>query len=158
MSTFTLFISCLTTSNLPWFMDLTSQVPMQYCSLQHQTLFSLLVTSTTGCSFLLWLSSFFLELFLHWSLAAYWAPTDLGFILQCPILLPFPTLHGVLKARIMEWIAISLSRCWQMSSSLFCLAVECYSSVGQNHQLFICLSTNWQLACFHCFHSKIYLQ
>ena len=33
MSTFTLAISCLTTCNLPWFMDLTFQVPMQYCSL-----------------------------------------------------------------------------------------------------------------------------
>ena len=32
MSTFTLAISCLTPSNLPWFMDLTFQVPMQYCS------------------------------------------------------------------------------------------------------------------------------
>ena len=29
---FTLAISCLTTSNLPWFMDLIFQVPMQYCS------------------------------------------------------------------------------------------------------------------------------
>ena len=26
-------ISCLTTSSLPWFMDLKFQVPMQYCSL-----------------------------------------------------------------------------------------------------------------------------
>ena len=32
---FTLAISCLTTSNLPWFVDLTFQVPMQYCSFQH---------------------------------------------------------------------------------------------------------------------------
>ena len=32
MSTFTLAISCLTNSNLPWLMDLTFQVPMQYCS------------------------------------------------------------------------------------------------------------------------------
>ena len=31
MSMFTLAISCLTTSNLSWFMDLTFQVPMQYC-------------------------------------------------------------------------------------------------------------------------------
>ena len=38
MSTFTLAISCLTTSNLTWFMYLTFQVPMQYCSLQHRTL------------------------------------------------------------------------------------------------------------------------
>ena len=32
MSMFTLTTSSLTTSNLPWFMDLTFQVPMQYCS------------------------------------------------------------------------------------------------------------------------------
>ena len=48
MSTFTLAISCLTTSNLPWFMDLTFQVPMQYCSLQHRTLLLSPITSTTG--------------------------------------------------------------------------------------------------------------
>ena len=47
MSTFTLAISCLTTSNLPWFMDLTFQVPMQYCSLQHWTLLLSPVASTT---------------------------------------------------------------------------------------------------------------
>ena len=35
---FILAISCLSTSNLPWFMDLTFQVPMPYCSLQNQTL------------------------------------------------------------------------------------------------------------------------
>ena len=34
MSMFTLAISCLITSNLPGFMDLTFQVPMQHCSLQ----------------------------------------------------------------------------------------------------------------------------
>ena len=33
-----LAISCSITSNLPWFMDLTSQFPMQYCSSQHWTL------------------------------------------------------------------------------------------------------------------------
>ena len=37
---FTLAISCLSTFNLPWFMDLTFQVPMPYCSLQNQTLLS----------------------------------------------------------------------------------------------------------------------
>ena len=79
MLMFTLAISCLTTSNLPWFMDLTFQVPMQYCSLQHQTLLLSPVTSTTGCCFCFdSVSSFFLELFLHWSPVAYWAPTDLG--------------------------------------------------------------------------------
>ena len=51
MSMFTLAISCLTTSNLPWFMDLTFQVSMQYCSLQHQTLLPSPITSTTECCF-----------------------------------------------------------------------------------------------------------
>ena len=79
MLVFTLAISCLTTSNLPWFMDLTFQVPMQYCSLQHQTLLLSPVTSTTGSCFCFGsIPSFFLELFLHWSPVAYWAPTALG--------------------------------------------------------------------------------
>ena len=79
MSTFTFAISCLKTSSLPWFMDLTFQVPMQYCSLQHWTLLLSQVTSTTGwCCCFRSVSSFFLELFLHWSPIAYWAPTDLG--------------------------------------------------------------------------------
>ena len=78
MSTLTLVISCLTTSHLPWFMDLTFQVPMHCCS------YSIRFTSITShihnwvlfllCS----ISSVFLELFLQWSPVAYWAPTDLG--------------------------------------------------------------------------------
>ena len=51
---------------------------MQYCSLQHRTLLPLPVTSITGCFCFGSISSFFLELFLHWSPVAYWAPTDLG--------------------------------------------------------------------------------
>ena len=79
MSTFILSISCLTTSSLPWFMDLTFQVPMQYCSLQHQTLLLPPNTSTTGYCFCFGsIPLFFLELFLHWSPVAYWAPTNLG--------------------------------------------------------------------------------
>ena len=79
MSTFTLAISHLTTSNLPWLMDLTFQVPVQYCSLQHQTLLLSSVACTTGYCFCFGsIPSFFLELFLHWSPVAYWAPTNLG--------------------------------------------------------------------------------
>jgi len=79
MLTFTLAISCLTTSNLLWLMDLTFQVPMQYCSLQHRTLLPSPVISTTGFCFCYGsISSLFLELFLHWCPVAYWAPTDLG--------------------------------------------------------------------------------
>ena len=76
---FTLVIFCLTTSNLPWFMDLTFQVPMQYCSLQHRTLLPSPVPFTTGCCFCFGsIPSFFLELFLHWSQVAYWVSTNLG--------------------------------------------------------------------------------
>ena len=79
MSMFTLAVSYLTTSNLPWFMDLTFQVPMQYYSWQHQTLLLAPVISTTGCCFCFGsIFSFFLELFLHWSPVAYWAPDNLG--------------------------------------------------------------------------------
>ena len=60
-------------------MDLTFQVPMQYCSLQHRTLSPSPVTATTGSCFCFGcISSFFLDLFLHWFPVTYWAPTDLG--------------------------------------------------------------------------------
>ena len=79
MLMFTLAIYCLTTSNLPWCMNLEFQVPMQYSTLQHRTLLPSPVTSTTGrCLCFGSISSFFLELFLHWSPAACWAPTNLG--------------------------------------------------------------------------------
>ena len=58
---------------------LNIQVPMQYCFLQHWTLLLSPVPSTTGCCFCFGsIPSFFLELFLHWSAVAYWAPTGLG--------------------------------------------------------------------------------
>ena len=60
-------------------MDLAFWVPMQYCSSQHWTLLLSPVTSTAGYCFCFdSIPSFFLELFLHWSPVAYWAPTDLG--------------------------------------------------------------------------------
>ena len=94
---------------------------MQYCSLQHQTLLSSPVRSTTGCCFCSGsASSFFLELFLHCSPVAYWVPTDLWkFIFQCPIFLPFHTVHGVLKARILKWFVIPFS-----SASLFIITLH----------------------------------
>ena len=113
MLTFTLAISCLSTSKWPWFTDLTFQVPMQYCSLEQSTLLPLPVTSTTGHCFCFGsVSSFFLELFLHWSTVAYWLGHTywLGeLIFQCPIFLPFHTLHGVIKTRILKWFAIAFS-------------------------------------------------
>ena len=130
MSTFSLAISCLTTSNLPWFMDLTFQVTMQHCSLQHQTLLLSPVPSTTRLwlwihPFILWLHPFILWLhpFILWLhpfilsgvtsplisssiLGTYW-PGE--FLFQCPIFLFFHTVHGVLKARILKWFAIPFS-------------------------------------------------
>ena len=91
MSMFTLAISCLTTSNLPWFMDLTFHVLMQYCSLEHLTVLPSPVISTVGCCFCFGsISSFFLQLFLQWSLVAYQGTYQAGeFIFQCPFFLPF---------------------------------------------------------------------
>ena len=76
---------------------------MQYRSLQHQTLLPSPVTSTIGCYFCFGtVFSFFLELVLHRSPAAYWAPTDLGSssFSVLPIFVPFHAVRGVLKARI----------------------------------------------------------
>ena len=74
---FTLAISCLATSSLPWFMDLTFQIPVQYCYLQHWTLLSSPGTSTTGI-----VSTLSQPLQPFWSyfscLVSYWAPTNLG--------------------------------------------------------------------------------
>ena len=53
--------------------------------------------------------SFFLELFLHSSPVAYWAPTHLGSLSFSIIFLPFHTVHGILKARILKWFAIPFS-------------------------------------------------
>ena len=76
---FTLAISCMTTSNLPCFMNLTFKVPMQYFSLQNQTfLLSPVQSITRHCFCFGSFPSFFLELFLHWSPVAFWAPTNLG--------------------------------------------------------------------------------
>ena len=81
MSMFTLAISCSTVSNLPWFMDLTSQVPVQYCSLPHHILLSSPEISTTEHHFQFGPdTSFFLELLevvLHSFLVAYWTLSDL---------------------------------------------------------------------------------
>ena len=65
--------------NLPWFMDLTFQVPMQYYSLQHQTLVSPSYTTTAWHFFCFGsASSFLLKLFLHSSPVAWWTATNLG--------------------------------------------------------------------------------
>ena len=75
MSMFTLVIS---TSNLPWFMDLTLQVPMQYALYSIGLYFHHQSHPQLGAVFCFGsISSFFLKLSLLWSPVAYWAPNDL---------------------------------------------------------------------------------
>ena len=97
--------------NLPCFMDLTFQAPMQYCSLQHRTRFPSPVTPKTGCCFCFGsITSFFLELFsplISRSILGTYLPGE--FIFQCPIFLPFHAIHGVLTARILKWFATPFS-------------------------------------------------
>ena len=109
MLTLTLAISCLTTFNLPWFMKLAFQVPMQYCSLQiglcffHQSQPQLSVVFASALSIL---SGVISPLISSSILGTYW-PGE--FIFQCPIFFPFHTVHGVLKERILKWFAIPFS-------------------------------------------------
>ena len=61
--------------------------------------------------FLLWLHPFILSGVISPQvsinvLGTYW-PGE--FIFQYPIILPFPTVHGVLKARILKWFAVPFS-------------------------------------------------
>ena len=95
-------------TRLKW---LSSSSSMQYCSLQNRILLLSPVTSTAGYCFCFGsIPSFFLELFLHWSpssiLGTYW-PGE--FLFQYLIILPFLTVHGVLKARILKWFAVPFS-------------------------------------------------
>ena len=90
MSTFILAIFCFTTSNLPWSMDLTSQVPLQYCSYNigpcfyHQSHPQLNIVFALAAS----LHSFwsYFPLISSSILGTYW-PEE--FLFQYPIILPF---------------------------------------------------------------------
>ena len=94
MSIVTFLIPCLTTSNLPWCIDLTFQVPVcniviysiWLCS-YHQSYPQLGVVFCFGSA-----SSFFSKLFLCSSSVSYWAPTDLGDHLSMSYIFPFSIL------------------------------------------------------------------
>ena len=140
MLIFTLVISFLTTSSLPWLMDLTFQVCMQYCSLQPRAFLSPPDTPTTEHHFHFGpAASFFLDLLviaLSSSPVAYWIPSDLGgLIFWCHIFLPFHTVHGILVARILERIAIPSS-----SGSRFVRTLHCDLSI------LVCPCMAWLIA------------
>ena len=102
MSTFTLAISCLTTSNLPRFMDLTS--PGSYAVLLFTA--SDLASITSHISnwvlfllcFRLFILSGVISPLISSSVLGTYRPG--AFIFQCPIFLPFHSVHGVLKATV----------------------------------------------------------
>ena len=111
---FILTISCLTMSNLTWFMNPTFQAPMQYCSLQHRILLSSANISTAEGHFCFGpVASFFLALLVvvvHSSPVAYWTPSNMGTsFFWCHTFLPFYTAHEILTASILEWFAIPSS-------------------------------------------------
>ena len=96
MLMFTLAISCLTMFNLPWFMDLTFQVLVQYCFLHHFTFTP--DRSITEHSFCFGpAASFFLDMKITQSCLILCNP--MGY-----------TVHGILQARILEWVAVPFSR------------------------------------------------
>ena len=61
--------------------------------------------------FLLWLHLFILSgvisLLIYSSIWGTYQPGE--FIFQCPIILPFHLVHGVLKERILKWFAVPFS-------------------------------------------------
>ena len=137
---FTLAISCLTTSNLPWFMDLTFQVPVHYCSLQHQTWVPSPVTSTTGCCFCFgFVSSFFLELFLHCSPVACWALLTWGVhlsvsyffaFLLCQQLGPSNQSYGFFSSHVWMW-GLDYKESWAPKNWCFWTVVlDSWESLG----------------------------
>ena len=128
MSMFILAISCLTTSNLPWFWDLTFLCNNALYSIGHY-IYHLSHPQLGVVFYFGSTSSFFLELLLHWSPIAYWAPTNLGsspfrvlsfflFILfmrfsrqeyWSGLPFPFPVNHVLLELSIMtllSWVAL----------------------------------------------------
>ena len=68
------------------------------------------------------------------------------FIFQCSIFLPFHTIHGVLKARILKWFSIPFSSAWkwkakvkslscvQLSATLWTAAYQAPPSMGFSRQ------------------------
>ena len=110
MLVFTHAITSTSTFNLPWFMDLTFQVPMQYCSTASDfTSISSLIHNRV--LFLLWFCLFILSGVIpplsFSSILGTYQPG--GFIFQYHIFLPLHTVCGVLKARVLEWLAIPFS-------------------------------------------------
>ena len=111
MLMFTLAISCLTTSNLHWFMDLTFLSSYAMLLFTASNFTSITHHIHSWVLFLLWLHLFILfGVISSLSPVSYWAPTDLGSssfsVLSFYLFILF---MGVLKARILKWFAFPFS-------------------------------------------------
>ena len=110
MSMFTLAISCLTTSNVPWF---GPNIPDSYAILLFTASDFVSITNHihNWILFLLWLHPFILSgvisPLISSSILGTYRPGQ--FLSQCPIILTFHTVHWVLKAKILKWFTISFS-------------------------------------------------
>ena len=122
MSTFTLLISCLTTSNLPWFHG--PDIPGSYAIL----LFTASdLASTTNyihswVLFLLWLHPFSLSgvisPLISSSILGTYQPGE--FLFQYPFILLFHTVQGVLKAGILKYSCLTaLSNSMKLSHAMW---------------------------------------
>ena len=120
MSTFSLAISCLTASNLPWFVDLDSRFLCNIVLYSVRLYFHHQMHPPRG-TVSSWPSSFVLTgavsncplLFCCGILDAtpkLWVSKLRVLIFQFHTFLSFHTVHGVLVARILEWFAIPSSR------------------------------------------------
>ena len=87
-------------------MDLTFQVPLQYCSYNIR-LYFIHKSHPQWTLFSLQLVPGVIFPMISSSILGTYRPGE--FIFQCHIFLPFHTVHGVLKARILKWFAIPLS-------------------------------------------------
>ena len=119
----TFVISSLITSNFPWFMDWTHQIPMQYCFysiglfFHHQTHPQLGFVSTLAQPLHSFWSYFSTLLWQHIG------HLQIGeFIFQCHIFLPFHTSHVVLKARMLKCFATSVHQIWSELFTMTCLS------------------------------------
>ena len=84
--------------------------PMQYCSLYYRTLLLSPVTYTSGFCFCfgsLFILPRVISPLISNSMLGTYKPRE--FMFQCSIFLPFHTVHGVLKARILKWFTIPFS-------------------------------------------------
>ena len=93
-------------------MTLKDELPRFLCNIApYSTDFISITSHIHNWVFLLWLHLFILSgvispLISNSILGTYW-PREV--IFQCSIFLPFLTVHGVLKARILKWFAIPFS-------------------------------------------------